>query len=77
MTHTLRTALDAHGMPPDEVDAVLGADDPQLVRRYLELHAERLREQLDDRLRALDDLRPALVGMAGARHAPCPSKMTC
>ena len=36
--------------------AVLTSRDPEIVRRYLELHRERLQEQLDDELRTLDVL---------------------
>jgi DNA-binding transcriptional MerR regulator len=45
--------LRQHGMPPEEIRVILEAGDPEIVRRYLELHRERLHEQLDDRLRAL------------------------
>ena len=40
-----RTLRD-QGMPADEIRAVLLASDPELVRRYLELHRERLEERL-------------------------------
>src|SRR5262245_24484252 len=30
--------LKDQGMPPEEIDAILGADDPEVIRRYLELH---------------------------------------
>jgi hypothetical protein len=46
--------LRATGMPRDTVRAVLGADDPAIARRYLELHREWLRERLDEQERALD-----------------------
>ena len=42
-----------HGMPSDEVRAVLEADDPVLVHRHLELHRERLAEKLADQQQAL------------------------
>jgi hypothetical protein len=32
-------------MPAEEIHAVLAADDPEIVRRYLELHEERLEER--------------------------------
>lgn len=32
--------LRRYGIPPDEIDAVVEADDPQLVSRYMELHRE-------------------------------------
>lgn len=54
-------ALGRYGMPPEEIVAVLGADNPEVVRRYMELHRERLEERLLDRLRALADLERLLV----------------
>ena len=47
------TALHRSGMPADEVRAILATHDVQLVRRYMELHRERLAERLDDQLREL------------------------
>jgi hypothetical protein len=62
------TTLAAQGMPQDEVRKVLGADDPVIVRRHLELHRERLSEQLEDRQRAVDHVERVLVdGVARAR----------
>ena len=49
-------------MPADEIRWVLGAPDAAVVHMLLELHAERLREQLADRLRALTEVEAALVG---------------
>jgi len=54
-------ALRCYEMPPDEISAVLGADNPELVRRYMELHRERLEERLADQLRALIGLERLLV----------------
>jgi hypothetical protein len=54
-------ALRRDEMPPEEIGAVLGAGNPELVRRYMELHRERLEERLLDRLRALADLERLLV----------------
>jgi hypothetical protein len=54
-------ALRQYEMPPNEISAVLGADNPELVRRYMELHRERLEERLADRLRALAGLERLLV----------------
>jgi hypothetical protein len=51
-------------MPPDEVSAVLGARDPELVRRFMELHRERLEEGLVDRLQTLAGLERFLVQAA-------------
>jgi len=33
-------------MPLDEIRALLATDDPEIVRRHLELHRERLEERL-------------------------------
>jgi hypothetical protein len=61
-------ALRRYEMPPDEISAVLGADNPELVRRYMELHRERLEERLADRLWALAGLERLLVqASAGTR----------
>ena len=40
------TVLRDQGMPPDELRAILATADPELVRRHLELHLERLEERL-------------------------------
>ena len=48
------------GMPSGEVDSVLNADDPIVVRRYFELHRERLEERLAFQLRALRLIEDAL-----------------
>lgn len=49
------------GMPPDEVQAVLTAEEPGLVRMYFELHRERLSEALADQLRLLTELERSLA----------------
>jgi DNA-binding transcriptional MerR regulator len=49
------------GMPPQEIQAIIKARDPETVRRYFELHRERSQEQLDERLRALDTLETLLA----------------
>jgi hypothetical protein len=53
--------LRRYEMPPDEISAVLGADNPEIVRRYMELHRERLEERLAEQLRALTGLERLLV----------------
>ena len=58
-------------MPRAEIRAVLAADDPEIVRRYLELHRERLEEQLEDRRRALDALACSLT-----EHLQAPGRHT-
>ena len=54
-------------MPRAEIRAVLGADDPEIVRRYLELHRERLEEQLAAHRRELDALACSLMEHLEAR----------
>jgi hypothetical protein len=58
------------GMPADEIRAVLGADDPLIVFRYLELHRERLIEGLDDQLVAVDRVERLLIASVAQRVAP-------
>jgi hypothetical protein len=48
-------------MPPEEVRAVLTADDPEIVRRFLELHTERLEEEVAERRRTLATLEGYLI----------------
>lgn len=49
------------GMPWEEVDAILETDDPRLVRRFLQLHAERLEERLADQRTLLLGIEPILA----------------
>ena len=49
------------GMPPEEMRAVLTADDPETVRRFLELHKERLEEEVAERKRTLATLERCLI----------------
>ena len=53
--------LARQGMPPEEIDAILATDEPEMVRRYLELHRERLEERLADRLRELEAVEAQLL----------------
>jgi hypothetical protein len=53
--------LACQGMPPEEIGAVLATDRPEVVRRYLELHRERLEERLADRRRELDAVEAQLL----------------
>jgi hypothetical protein len=58
-------------MPPDEVDAVVAADQPVIVHRYMELHRERLEERLADQVRRLERVKRILtpaVPEAASRH---------
>ena len=59
-------------MPPEEIRAVLDADDPRLVRRHLELHRERLIEELMGRRRTLELLERELADAAVGRARPAP-----
>jgi hypothetical protein len=51
-------------MPLEEIRAVLITDDPRQVRRRLELHGERLLEELIDRRRILAELGVHLADAA-------------
>jgi hypothetical protein len=61
-------ALSALEMPPDEARIVTISDDPDLVRRHLELHRERLEESFDRRRLELRALAAALVDRAALRR---------
>jgi hypothetical protein len=54
------TTLRLQRMPFDEIRAVLTADDPEIVRRYLELHQERLAERYAEERRAVARLAACL-----------------
>jgi hypothetical protein len=63
-------------MPAQEIRWVLAADDPNVVHMLLELHAERLREELAERLKALDEVEASFTetkdkvsGMHGNAHS--------
>jgi hypothetical protein len=49
------------GMPATEVQSVLRADDSETVGRHLELHRERLAEQLKHHLRTVDQVERLLT----------------
>jgi hypothetical protein len=53
--------LRRQGMPTEEIRAILAAEDPEIVRRYLELHRERLEEQLTEHRRTLARLEDILA----------------
>ena len=55
------STLRDQGMPSEEIFAILGADNPELIRRYLELHRERLEEHLADQRRTLARLERLLA----------------
>jgi hypothetical protein len=48
-------------MPPVEIGWVLNADDPAVVHMILELHRERLEEELAERRRVLDELETRIA----------------
>jgi len=54
------TTLRLQRMPFDEIRAVLTADDPEIVRRHLELHQERLAERYAEERRAVARLAASL-----------------
>ncbi len=47
-------------MPADEIRWVMGADDPAVVHMIVELHRERLEEELAERRQALGELEAQL-----------------
>jgi hypothetical protein len=55
------SALADQAMPSEEIAAMVRAHDPELVRRYLELHRERLEERLADQQRTIDLLERLLI----------------
>lgn len=61
-------ALRHLGMPRQEIRAVLGAEDPETIHRYLELHRERLDELIAERRRTLDALERSLTEAVLERH---------
>jgi DNA-binding transcriptional MerR regulator len=50
------STLTRQEMPREEIRAVLAAHEPETVRRYLDLHRERLEERLAEQRRTLADL---------------------
>jgi hypothetical protein len=61
------TTLGLQRMPLDEIRAVLTADDPEIARRYLELHEERLAERYTEERKAIARLARSI----GSRRRPC------
>lgn len=68
--------LREQGMPRDEIGAILATRDPVVVRRHLELHRERLDEELATHQQVLERIerwltvRPAPHERADAGRAP-------
>jgi Fic family protein len=48
-------------MPPDEIRWILTASDPAFVHMILELHRERLEEELAERRKTLGELEASLI----------------
>lgn len=61
-------ALRDQGMPPEEIDAILAADDPEVIRRYLDLHRERLEERLADQRRTVGHLLQVITTSTEGRR---------
>jgi hypothetical protein len=55
-----------------EIDWVLTAEDPAIVHMILELHRERLEEELAERRKALGELDTWLIRAGGGRHNVSP-----
>ena len=58
---SLARALSSYDMPLEEIRAVLRAKDQVVVARYMELHRERLAEQLAHRIKDLEVLERILA----------------
>ena len=50
-----------HDMPSEEIRAILEADDPEIVRRYLERHGERPEEKVAEQGRTISCLERFLA----------------
>ena len=59
--------LQSQKMPSEEIRTVLTTDDPELIHRHMELHRERLEEQLADQRRTLVELERLLAETAAER----------
>ena len=55
-------------MPEDEIRWVLSSDDPAVVHMSLELHRERLEEELAERRRSLQELELVLATEGAAQR---------
>ena len=62
------------GMPPTEIHTVLVTDDPNVVRRLLELHRERLQERLADDVARVGRIEASLSEAIRARTRARSSK---
>jgi DNA-binding transcriptional MerR regulator len=64
-TNRIVRALRAQGMPREEIRAVVSAEDPELVRRILALHRERLEERLAARFTQIHHIERTLTSARG------------
>ena len=62
-------ALRDQGMPPEEIDTILDADDPEVIRRHLELHRERLEERFASQRRTISQLMQAFTSGPADRRS--------
>jgi DNA-binding transcriptional MerR regulator len=69
-----RRILRRQGMPPQEIRAVVAADDPLVVRRLLELHRERLGERLEEQQRLVASIEQSLASRPSFAMVPRPSR---
>jgi hypothetical protein len=58
------------GMPADEIRTIVTTADPELARRYLELHLERLEERLAAQRRSLASVERLLSTSRARSGAP-------
>jgi hypothetical protein len=61
-------------MPPDEVAAIVAADQPLIVHAYIELHRERLEERFANQVRILERLERILTRRSWSLPLPGPGK---
>ncbi len=61
--------LRSQEMPPQEIRLVATSGDPELVRRHLELHRERLEESFDRQRVELSALQALLLERAAGRRS--------
>jgi hypothetical protein len=71
----VRRILRRQGMPPEELRAVFGSGDPQVVSRVLELHRERLGEWFDEERRLVAAIERSLV--RGSTSVPSDGDPRC
>jgi hypothetical protein len=55
------------GMPPTEIHTVLVTDDPEIIRRHMELHRERLQERIADEVATVGRIEASLSEAIRAR----------